>query len=296
MAARRTADPAAAFLTAVTPRIALATAEHLPELDADSRLLRAPLTAKGLDAQPVVWSDPDVDWAAFDAVVIRSTWDYFVREDEFLAWIDRIEPLVPLVNPAQTLRWNAHKTYLRDLEEQGVPVVPTLYVDEGQRLAVPFDRAVVKPAVSGAAKGLRQAARDDEIEAEQDLLVQPLIDSITTEGELSLLYAGGELSHMVRKVPKRGDIRVQPEFGSDVRAEPPTDEHIEAAENVLKSVADDLAYARVDLVRGDDGTLRLIELELIEPQLYLAWDDASPHRFASALADAVSAPAAARPG
>ena len=237
-----------------------------------------------------VWSDPGVDWTAFDAVVVRSTWDYFDRPDEFRAWVEQTAPRVPLHNPADVLLWNAHKGYLRDLGERGVPVVDTTWVAAGETAEVPYAEAVVKPAVSGGSQGLYRAQEGDRIDAEQDTLVQPLLASIADEGELSLLYAGGELSHTVRKVPAAGDIRSQPEFGSDVRLEDAPGEALEAARVVLDAVGRELPYARVDLVRAADGTLRLIELEVIEPQLYLRWDPASPARFASALA-AVARPA-----
>ena len=271
--------------------IALVTAEHLPELDPDSQLLLGPLRDAGVDVEIAIWSDPAVAWEAFDAIVLRSPWDYFKREAEFHAWLDRVEPLAPMVNPAPVVRWNAHKSYLRDLGERGVPVVETLWVDRGASATVPFASAIVKPAVAGAALGLRRVAHGDVVEAGEhdDLLVQPLVESIRTEGELSLLYAAGELSHMVRKVPRTGDIRVQPEFGSDVRLETPGDEAVRAADDVLAHVEHELAYARVDLVRTADGRLSLIELEVIEPNLYLAWDPQAPQRFADALSASVAA-------
>ena len=233
-----------------------------------------------------VWSDPGVDWEAFDAVVVRSTWDYFDHPDAFRAWVERVGPTVPFFNPPDVVLWNAHKAYLRDLGERGVPVVDTVWVAAGERAEVPFAEAVVKPAVSGGSQGLRRMRGGEAVDAQEDTLVQPLLASIADEGELSLLYAGGELSHTVRKVPARGDIRSQPEFGSDVRLEPAPGEAVETAGLVLDAIGRELPYARVDLVRAADGTLRLIELEVIEPQLYLRWDPASPARFAGALAAA----------
>ena len=236
---------------------------------------------------PCVWTDPDVDWAAYDAVVIRSTWDYFDRPAEFLAWVDRVGPLARrFVNPPDLVVWNAHKGYLRDLHERGVPVVDTQWINAGGVATVEHEARIVKPAVSGGAIGLRRVVAGERIEADVDLLVQPFLASIVDEGELSLLYAGGKLSHMVRKVPAPGDIRVQPEFGSVVTREDPSGEALEAAGAVLAAVGRELPYARVDLVRAADGTLRLIELEIIEPQLYLRWDEGSAARFASAIAAA----------
>jgi len=230
-----------------------------------------------------IWTDPDVDWAGFDAVIVRSTWDYFDRPDEFRAWVERVDRLVPLHNPAEILLWNAHKGYLRDLGERGLPVVDTTWVAQGETVAVPYAQAVVKPTVSGGSQGLYRAQAGEQVAAAEDTMIQPLLTSIHDEGELSLLYAGGELSHAVRKIPASGDIRSQPEFGSDVRLEDPPAEALEVADAIRASVGE-LPYGRVDLVRAGDGTLRLIELEVIEPQLYLRWDPGSPARFASALA------------
>ena len=241
------------------------------------------------------WSDAAVDWASFDAVVVRSTWDYFDHPEAFGRWIDHVEQTAKAVhNPPAVLRWNAHKSYLRDLEAKGVRILETVWVDAGDSATVPFGEAVIKPAVDGGAKGLRTARRGEAVEADVDLLIQPLVESIRTEGELSLLYAGGELSHVVRKVPKPGDIRSQPTHGSDVVLETPTDEALEAAARVLDAL-EPLPYARVDLVRDPGGELALIELEVIEPQLYLEWDPRAPARFASAIKRAVLSEPASRP-
>lgn len=265
--------------------VALATSAELPELDPDSKLLMPCLAALGVDARPEVWTDPGVDWEGYDAVVVRSVWDYFERVEEFLAWVSRVGPRARrFVNPPDVVAWNAHKTYLRDLAERGVPVVETAWVGAGETATVPFDHAVVKPAVSGGSIGLRRASGGESLVAGEDLMVQPLLASIADEGELSLLYAGGELSHMVRKVPAAGDIRSQPEFGSAVTAEPPTGEMLDVAGAVLAAVGRELPYARVDLVRAADGTLRLIELEVIEPRLFLRMAPEATARYADAIA------------
>ena len=268
-------------------RIALATSADLPELDPDSQLLLPAFEMLGVDARPTVWSDPDVDWASFDAVVIRSTWDYFDREDEFLAWVRAVGATAErFINPPDLVEWNAHKTYLRELGDQGVPVVDTQWILRGETATVEHDHGIVKPAVSGGALGLERVSAGQTITAGADLLIQPFLHSIVDEGELSLFYAAGEFTHMVRKVPATGDIRVQPEYGSDVRPEEPTDEAHEVSRMVLDAIGRELPYARVDLVRAGDGTLRLIELEIIEPQLYLRWAPETAARFASAIAAA----------
>ena len=267
--------------------IALATSQALPGLDADSVPLLDALRGQGVAARPVVWSDEHVDWRGFDAVVVRSTWDYFDRYDEFLAWLDALP--VPVVNPRRVITWNAHKSYLLDLAQAGVPTVETLYVERGDAVEVPWADAIAKPAVAASAKGLRRVEAGAEVAAgEHELLVQPFLPSIQGEGELSLLYAGDTLSHAVRKTPRPGDIRVQPEWGGSAALIDPPGEAVEVAESALAAVGEPLAYARADLVRAPDGTLRIIELELIEPNLFLTGNPDGTARFAEAFSAAVA--------
>ena len=248
-------------------RIGLATSEGLPALDTDDAPL---LEALGDDAEPAVWSDPAVDWSAFDVVLIRSVWDYFVRHEEFLAWLDRVP--VPMWNPAETVRWNSEKGYLRELEAAGIRTIPTAW--EGE---VPWDDAIVKPTVAGASLGLRRARRGEPIGAGQ--MAQPFLPEIM-EGELSLVFFDGEFSHAIRKTPAEGDIRVQPEHGGTVQAVQPTDEELARGKRVLDASGRDLLYARVDLV----GDGMLIELEAIEPRFFFAH---APPQAAGNLAQAL---------
>lgn len=279
--------------------IALATSEEFPDLEPDSQLLLPALAEREIDVQPVVWSDPSVDWSSFSLIVIRSTWDYFHRAAEWAAWLDRVEATgPPMLNPLRVIRWNSHKSYLQQLAGAGVPVVDTVMtqgsapVDVANLLAgAGWDDAVVKPAIDGGASGLFRVrdvddpqARFDALVARGDVLVQPFLPSIETEGELSLFYFGGDLSHTVVKRPRAGDIRVQPEYGGSYELVGPTSEMIHVAARVFDAIDDDLLYARVDLVRAPDNTLRLIELEVIEPRLWLEIEPAAPGRFADALA------------
>jgi hypothetical protein len=279
--------------------IALATSEEFPGLDPDSQLLLPVLADRGIDAAPVVWSDPGVDWSSYEAIVIRSTWDYFHRAREWADWLDRVDALgVPMLNPLKVVRWNSHKSYLEQLAQAGVPVVDTVMtrgsgaVDLADLMAgAGWDDAIVKPAIDGGAARLFRVsdvddaqARFDELAEAGDVMVQPFLPSIETEGELSLFYFGGELSHTVVKRAKEGDIRVQPQHGGTYETIGPTSEMIHVAGRVFDAIEEELLYARVDLVRAPDNTLRLIELEAIEPLLFLATDDAAPGRFADALA------------
>ncbi|HET8775092.1 MAG TPA: hypothetical protein VFP80_14925, partial [Thermoanaerobaculia bacterium] len=175
--------------------IALVTWRGLPELAADDRLLRDALVRRGVDVRAVVWDDPDAGWRSFDAIVVRSTWDYHKRLDEFRAWLDRMEGL-PLWNPPAVLRWNTHKSYLFDLQARGIAIVPTLLVPRGQGF-------IVKPAVSAT------AFRTERHETDCDVLVQPFVPEIVTDGELSFVFLGRRFSHAVRKRAASGDFRVQ---------------------------------------------------------------------------------------
>jgi glutathione synthase/RimK-type ligase-like ATP-grasp enzyme len=248
-------------------RVALATAEDFPGLDPDDAPL---LEALGDGAEPAVWSDPAIDWSAYDAVLIRSIWDYFVRHDEFLAWLDRLH--VPTWNPVEVLRWNSEKGYLRELEDAGVRTIPTAW--EGE---VPWEDAIIKPTIAGGSLGLRRAEKGEPVAPGH--MAQPFLPEITA-GELSLVFFDGEFSHAIRKTPAEGDIRVQPEHGGIVTPAEPTDAELATARRVLDAAGRDLLYARVDLV----GDGMLIELEAIEPRFFFAY---APPQAAGKLAQAL---------
>ena len=284
--------------------VALATSAEFPELEPDSRLLLPEIEARGIDFEIAVWNDPSVDWSTYETIVIRSTWDYFHHAREWADWLDRVESAgVPMLNPLKVVRWNSHKSYLQQLASAGVPVVDTVMtqgnkpVDLADLLAgAGWDDAIVKPAIDGGAARLFRVrdvddpqARLDELVAAGDVLVQPFLPSIVDHGETSLLYFGRELSHTVQKTAKPGDIRVQPVWGGHAETIGPTAEMIHVAERVFDALDEELLYARVDLVRGLDGNLQLIELEAIEPLLFLELDPAAPGRFADALAAALGA-------
>ena len=264
--------------------IALATCEHPPVPDKDAELLIPALAERGVSAELVAWSDPDAGWEAYELVVISSTWDYHERLEQFLSWLRRTDERTEVENPPPLIEWNVDKRYLRSLEQAGVPVIPTVWVEPdsggaGVREAVArgWERLVVKPAVDlGAARLSRVDAlgvRDAIAEIDAPCLVQPYLGSLEVEGELSLVYLGGELSHAVRKVPASGDFRVQEHHGGRFAREEPSGEAIAIGKAVWATVESGPGpaplYGRVDLVRDEAGPLCVIELELIEPSFYL---------------------------
>ncbi|GAA2579836.1 hypothetical protein SMC26_34735 [Actinomadura fulvescens] len=282
-----------------SPRVALATFSGMPGGNDDDQELSAALTAEGLGAEAVSWDDPDADWDSYALVVVRSTWDYTVRLDEFLTWAARVPRLA---NPAEVLRWNTDKRYLRDLDEAGVPVVPTRW-DSGD---VPADwpEYVIKPAVSAGSRDTARWRAGEEgkarahlrtlREAGRTVMIQPYLSAIDTEGETALLFCEREFSHAARKAPilKAGAGLLDAPHGGEIGAAEATPEQLAVAARALAAVPGDLLYARVDLVPGADGTPVVLELELTEPALFLGQAPGSAARFARAIARRVSRPSA----
>jgi len=293
-------------------RLAIATCETKPVPDNDAKRLIPALAERGTETELVAWTDPDADWSAYDLIWISSTWDYHERLDEFLAWLRRAAEETPVQNPPALIEWNVDKRYLRALAEAGVPVIPTVWVeDEGgpavrEAAAHGWTELVVKPAVDlGAARlertsavGLRAAVE----RVERPALVQPYLESLASEGELSLVYLAGELSHAVRKSPAEGDFRVQEQYGGRYESAEAPGEAIEIGARVMEAVGDHVAaargdggraplYGRVDIVTGPDGERWVIELELIEPSLFLdVVGEVETARFADLLTETASAP------
>jgi glutathione synthase/RimK-type ligase-like ATP-grasp enzyme len=259
--------PLHSFVTDVTlrrlsSRIAIATSRKWIDLPESDRILADALRRRGHRVSPLVWSSSAAD---FDAVVIRSCWDYHLRVDEFLTWVDGLT--IPVINPPSIVRWNARKTYLFDLAARGIAVVPSRHIVDGALTPDLFDadRLVVKPVVGASSWGTRVINRADG-ERVKDVLVQPYVVEIAS-GEWSLIVIDGLFTHSVLKRPTEGDFRVQAELGGRITLAHAPD-HLRAhAERVVATVHPTPAYARVDVVETADGPL-LMELELIEPELF----------------------------
>jgi len=281
-------------------RIALLTLEDRTGYVIDDELAVNELRQRGLDAVEIPWSQPGVEWSRFDLVIVRTTWDYHLRVDEFLrtlAYIDDSGTM--LENPRALILWNLDKRYLRDLEARGVPIVPSIWGESGTAMefaalfaALGCAEIVVKPVVSAnAVDTFRLHAPLDP--SQLDALVrtfagrpwfaQAFVQSVLTEGEISVFYFDGQLSHAVRKVPKAGDFRVQEDHGGAIIPLPLTEDVRAAADHVIRAVTPAPFQARVDLVRLADGTLAVMELEMIEPSLYFRTDAGSPSNFADAV-------------
>jgi len=238
------------------------------------------LRAAGVSTDVVSW-DEDRDWGAYELVVVRTPWDYFDRVTQFLDWAARVERETSLVNPADVLRWNSHKGYLAEFTAKSVPTVPTRLVPgpstdvADQIREVPWEEIVVKPAVDGGARHAWRGLRDDpslsrvaeRLTEHGDVVVQPFVPAIV-DGERSLVFLGGRFSHAVRKVPKAGDYRSQRHLGGREVDHEPDSAELQVALAAMAAAPGRLTYARVDLVEWE-GAPVLIELEVIEPDLFL---------------------------
>ena len=282
-------------------RIAVATCSKLPDWEVDDRPLHAALRARGVDMVRPAWDDREFDWTACDACLIRTTWDYTDRRDEFVDWARRVSDVTRLFNPYEIVRWNTCKSYMRDLEARGVRVTPYVWLETGSSIDLPslliekgWNRAFLKPAIGATAREtLRFDATADGIERanqhlarlspNESMILQPYLPSVETEGELSIIMIDGQFSHAVRKTPVAGDYRVQDDFGGSDRPVEVSDEELKLACGIVDTIDGDWLYARIDLLRDDAGQLNLGELELVEPSLFFRHCPAAAERLADAL-------------
>ena len=291
--------------TANAARVALATCAAFADLDADDRLLLEPLRALGIEPVPVVWDDQGVDWAAFDAVVIRSTWDYAERRDEFLHWVTRTSEVTRVLNPLQVVTWSSDKHYLNDLSAAGVPVVATQFVEPGDgHWNFPTGTAefVVKPAISAGSRDTMRYSHASHsaanahvrrlLDTQRSVMIQPYLPSVDTVAETALLFFNGEYSHAIRKGPLlqvdlEGDKVAGLFIQEQIDPREPTPTQLEVARSALAVVPrgpEPLLYARVDLIDDTHGNPVVLELELIEPSVFLVTDPGAATRFAEAIA------------
>lgn len=284
-------------------RIAFLSQDDMAGYVCDDDVAVPECAAVGIDVDTVSWR-AEADWSGYDAVIVRSTWDYQRAPDAFVEALGRIDAATRLANPLALMRWNLDKRYLGELADRGVPIVPTEFGErltaEGldTRLAGASAECVIKPSISAGAERTFRVLPDADTALRAEIVAahagtawmwQPFLPQIVDPGEYSLFYFNGAFSHAIVKTPKAGDFRVQEEFGGDIRLIDAPDAMRRAADGVLAAVDHDTLYARVDLVDDGAGGYWLIELELIEPSLYLRKDPAAPGRFARAVSEWLAA-------
>jgi hypothetical protein len=289
------------------PVVALVTAREARGLDEDMPLLEAALEAAGARSQMVDWDDGAVDWGAFDLALLRSTWDYIDRLQEFLVWVDTAACRTTLLNPPAVVRWNTDKHYLAELARAGVPVVPTTFIEPGESAGRALQdflerhgsspELVVKPSVGAGSRDTQRHSRGQVepavaqaqrlLNAERSVLLQPYLDSVDHDGETALIYFAGQFSHAIRKGPLLPPgLAGSPAVGlfapEQITPRTPGVDELRVAERVLAALpfAAPL-YARIDLIRDAAGAPMLLELELTEPSLFFAHAPGAAERFTS---------------
>lgn len=266
----------------------------------DDYLLSEALLEYGFTSQRVDWARGDVDWSEFRCAVFRTTWDYYGRYHEFSEWLTNIEKQTILSNDASIIRWNIDKHYLADLQNRGISVVPSRFLETGSELNLSnllketgWGEAVFKPCVSGGARHTYRvnfenadhiASLIQPVLAKESFLLQPFVRGIINTGEDTLMVLNGEFTHAVRKVAKPGDFRVQDDHGGTYRTFTPTSEQIQLAEQAISVVEPYPEYARVDMVQDHNGQWSIMELELIEPELWLREHPPAAKNMAKAIA------------
>ncbi|QSX73628.1 hypothetical protein HIV01_010275 [Lysobacter arenosi] len=304
------------------PRLALVTAIAAAALDDDLVPLLDACARAGIATHVRAWDDPTVTWSRFDAVLLRSPWDYTERLSEFLGWCRHVSTRSNLLNPLPVVVWNTDKHYLATLADLGVPVVATRFVEPEMEplptlqafLAEHPDAAefVVKPAVGAGSRDAQRYSRDQEfaaanhiarlLEADRSAMLQPYLASVDRDGETALMFFEGRFSHAIRKGPllQRDEGPTEHLFAAEeITARIPGKDELALADKVLAAATEcvhlqsPLTYARVDLIRDDDGHARLLELELCEPSLFFLHAAGSADRFATLMADTLRRSASA---
>jgi glutathione synthase/RimK-type ligase-like ATP-grasp enzyme len=278
-------------------RIALLSIQDLSDFVADDELVVEPLRRLGHVAEFVPWQ-ATVEWRKYDGVVIRTTWDYQHHLPAFLGVLQDIGTQTRLANPLEIVKWNADKQiYLQDIEKRGGKIVPTIWSNNGidsRQIQAWFeqlqtDEIVIKPTIGANAQHAFRLKCGDEAAEKLGVLktrpymVQPFMRGIVEEGEFSLFYFSGEYSHTILKTPKTGDFRVQEEHGGIIQATKPTADLLATGERIMHNISPTPLYARIDFVRTGEGEFAVVELELIEPSMYLREAAHAPQMFASAI-------------
>jgi glutathione synthase/RimK-type ligase-like ATP-grasp enzyme len=265
---------------------------------ADDNLVVEPLRSLDHEVEFVVWRHA-VDWRKYDGVVIRSTWDYQDHLPAFLRVLQKIETQSRLANPLDILNWNSDKKiYLQDVEKRGGQIIPTIWGDSKiddyliQQWFDQFntDELVIKPTVGANAQNASRLKRNtvdvnklNQTFDQRSYMVQPFMPGIVEEGEFSLFYFNGDYSHTILKTPKVGDFRVQEEHGGEIKPFEPSAELLKTGEKIVQCISPTPLYARVDFVRTETGEFAVVELELIEPSMYLRMAEHAPRMFAEAI-------------
>ncbi len=279
--------------------------QYVSNIFLEDDILTEALNEQGISALRVSWDDPHFDWSSVRLVLFRTPWDYFFRYPEFSKWIATVSGQTRLVNPPALINWNIDKRYLRDLQQKGIRIPPTVFVEKGEKQSLPelfhqqqWSEGIIKPVVGGAARHTYRFGTSDLNEVsglfsslidEEAMLLQEYQPSIISRGEVAFMVMNGKFTHAVLKKAKAGDFRVQDDFGGTLHDYQATAEEIAFAENVVKHCPEFPLYARVDVMWDNAGNPCVSELEVIEPELWFRRHPSSADVLAEGIVNLLSA-------
>lgn len=284
-------------------KIALLTCENLPNLTESDQLLIPAFAQHNIEAKPVIWEDKSIHWSDFDYLIFRNTWDYYEKQEAFNSWLNQIQTLgIKTLNPIEIIQQNKHKFYLKDLQNLGVKIIPTQFIDITKQLNIKeiipseWTKTVIKPAFSAGSylTELFNAKDADTISekykniaAEKELLLQKFMPEIQTLGETSFIFFNKKFSHCVNKKPAENDFRIQVQFGGKYTLIHPTQELVEQAQKIINIFNSNLLYARVDTIIIENQ-IHLMEVECIEPDLYFQLEKNSIEKFITSFLELIA--------
>ena len=273
--------------------------DYIDNVLLEDRLVQEALENEGLTVKRLSWDDANFDWNTTKYALFRTTWDYFDRFDEFSRWLETVSKQTILLNSAKMIRWNIDKHYLHDLEKQHITIVPTYFIEKGDSRTLSeihqelgWTKTVVKPCISGAARHTYKLYPENihqheaifkDLIAEEAMMLQPFMHQVVTKGEISLMIINGTYTHAILKQAKKGDFRVQDDFGGSVHEYIPSQEEITFAENAVKACIEFPIYARVDIIWDNNNQLAISELELIEPELWFRFNNDAATQLAKGI-------------
>ena len=277
---------------------------YIDQVLLEDQLLQTALEEKGLRVIKKDWADKHFDWTTTKYAIFRTIWDYFERFEEFFSWLEQTKNKTTFINSTEIIKWNIDKHYLQDLAKNGVNIAPALFIEKGNIITLSqlfektnWSEAVIKPAISGAARHTYRITPNNYIEyeeifqkliSEECMLFQEFLNKIIIQGEISLILIGGRFTHAVKKIAKKGDFRVQDDHGGTVEEYTANKQEIIFAEHCLKSSPFTPMYARVDIVYDNSNKLSLSELELIEPELWFRNNPTSANLLAQEIFSLIS--------
>lgn len=280
----------------------IASNENETNILLEDSIIQKAFEKRGMKVFRTSWSNPNFDWSSSKLLFISTTWDYFDRFPEFDKWMEFVKNKSVLINPYETVKWNIDKHYLLDLKNNGINIPSTIFIEKGEQKTLTqlfdetsWEEVVIKPSISGAGRHTYRLTRDnigdyDKLFAnlleDESIMFQEFQKNVITKGEVAYMFMGGEYTHAILKIAKKGDFRVQDDFGGTVEEYIPSESELIFAKQVVKNCGKETFYARVDIIYDNNNQLVVSELELIEPELWFRFNEAAADKLADLIYNA----------